>query len=179
MTLYSVIISKNIKYVVPPKLMLCCNTSITLKSFKFFIYLYLTVLGLHCSTGFSLVVASKSFSLAVVQQLLIVLVFLGVEHRLWDPGASVVAARGCNSCSFRALEYRLSRCGPGAWLLPSTWNLPLSGIKPMSPSLAGDSLPLSYQGSPSIILSFFSILIIFFKKSFPNSRPLWFSSVFF
>ena len=125
MTLYSVIISKNIKYVVPPKLMLCCNTSITLKSFKLFIYLYLTVLGLHCSTGFSLVVASRSFSLAVVQQLLIVLVFLGVEHRLWDPGASVVAARGCNSCSFRALEYRLSRCGPGAWLLPSTWNLPL------------------------------------------------------
>ena len=53
------IISKNIKYVVPPKLMLCCNTSIILKSFKLFIYLFLTVLGRHCSTGFSLVAGKQ------------------------------------------------------------------------------------------------------------------------
>ena len=44
---------------------------------------------------------------------------------------------GFSSCSFRALEHRLSSCGAPAELLWSTWDLPRSGIEPVSPPLAG------------------------------------------
>ena len=30
------------------------------------------------------------------------------------------------------------------------WNLPKPGLEPVSPALAGDSLPLSHQGSPKV-----------------------------
>ena len=45
-------------------------------------YLFLTVLSLHCCMGFSLVVASKSYSPVAVRGLLIVVASLVVEHRL-------------------------------------------------------------------------------------------------
>lgn len=58
-----------------------------LKVFFFFksLYLFLAVLGPHCCSGFSLVVASRGYSLASVCEFLIV-----VEHRLLDKRASIV-----------------------------------------------------------------------------------------
>ena len=50
-----------------------------------FIYLFLAVLGLHCCSGFSLVVASRGYSLAAGCEFLIV-----VQHRLLGKRASIV-----------------------------------------------------------------------------------------
>ena len=70
----------------------CQHESIML--FKdLFIYLFLIVLGLHCCTSFSLVVASRGYSLVEVCSL-----FIGVTSCFgaWVPGCmgSVVAACG-------------------------------------------------------------------------------------
>ena len=54
--------------------------------------------------------------------------------------ASVVVAHGLNSCSSRALEHRLSRCGAQVQQLQDMWDLPRPGIEPMSPALAGGFL---------------------------------------
>ena len=51
--------------------------------------------------------------------------------------ASAVAACGLSSCGFQALECRLSSCVVWAQLFCSLWDLPWSGIKLMSPALAG------------------------------------------
>ena len=40
-------------------------------------------------------------------------------------------------CGSQALEHRLNNCGPRAQLLFSMWDLPGSGIEPVSPALAG------------------------------------------
>ena len=45
--------------------------------------------------------------------------------------ASVVAAHGLSSCGSWALEHRLNSYGPKVYLLPGTWELSRSGIKPM------------------------------------------------
>ena len=45
------------------------------------IYLFLAFLGPCCCSGFSLVVASRGYSLAAVGRLLIVVSSLAVEHR--------------------------------------------------------------------------------------------------
>ena len=50
--------------------------------------------------------------------------------------ASAVALLGLSSCGARALECRLSSCGPWAQLLHSMWDLPRPGIEPMFPALA-------------------------------------------
>ena len=59
--------------------------------FLSFVYLFLVVLGLHCSAGFSLVVASGGYSLVAVCGLLIAVASLIAEHGLWGSRASVVA----------------------------------------------------------------------------------------
>ena len=52
--------------------------------------------------------------------------------------ASVVAARGLSSCGSQTLEHRLSSCGALGFQLPCrVWDLPRSGIEPLSPALAG------------------------------------------
>ena len=56
---------------------------------------------------------------------------LAAEHRPGGAWASVVVARGLR---------RSAACGS------CVWDLPGSGIKPMSPELAGDSYPLRHQG---------------------------------
>ena len=48
----------------------------------FFFKLYLAVLGLHCCSGFSLVVASGGYSLGAVHGLLIVVPSLVADNRL-------------------------------------------------------------------------------------------------
>ena len=50
--------------------------------FLSFVYLFLAVLGLHCSAGFSLVVASGGYSLVAVCGLLIAVASLIAEHGL-------------------------------------------------------------------------------------------------
>ena len=45
-------------------------------------YLFLAVLGLHCCSGFSLVVTSRGYSLVAVQGLLIVVASLAAEYKL-------------------------------------------------------------------------------------------------
>ena len=62
--------------------------------------------------------------------LLISVVFLVAEHRLWA---------GFNNC------------GAQAYLLRSTWNLPGPGIKPMSPPLVGRFLTTAPLGKSSIL----------------------------
>ena len=58
-----------------------------------FIYLiFLAVLGLRFSLGFSQVAASRGYSLAVARGLLIAVASL-VDPWLWEPAVSVVAAR--------------------------------------------------------------------------------------
>ena len=47
-----------------------------------FIYLFLAILGLHCFVVFSLVAASRGYSLAVVHGLLIAVASLAAEHGL-------------------------------------------------------------------------------------------------
>ena len=85
--------------------------------FNNFIYLFWSVLGLHCCTGFSLVVASRCYSLATVRMLLIEMASLLMEHRLL----------GCTG---------FSSCDTPAQLLRGMQDLLGSGIEPVSPALA-------------------------------------------
>ena len=73
----------------------------------------------------------------MVSRLLTAVVPLAVEHRLEGTRASGVATRGLSSCGSRALEHRLNSSGARSQLLYSMWDLPGSGIKPVSPALAG------------------------------------------
>ena len=68
------------------------------------LFLFLVVLHLHCCSGVSLVVASVGYSLVAVHNLLSAVTSLFVDHGLWGPRASVVAAAP-------ALEHRLNSCG--------------------------------------------------------------------
>ena len=62
--------------------------------------------------------------------------------------ASVVSACGVNSCSAWALEDRLDSGGPQTWWHCGLCDLPGSGIKPVSPALAGGFLTTELPGKP-------------------------------
>ena len=97
--------------------------------FKNSFYLLLAVLGLCHFMDFPLISASRDYSVAVVLGLLIPVVSLVAEQDLgW------VGFRGCGSW---ALGHRLNSCSAEAQLLQSMWDLPRSGIEPVSPPLAG------------------------------------------
>ena len=83
--------------------------------------------------GFTLVAESGGHSLPAVPRLHVATASLVGEH-----GSR---AGGLSTCSSRALE--LKGCGTWASLLHGRWDLPRSGIEPVSPAL-----PLSHQGSP-------------------------------
>ena len=87
--------------------------------------------------GFSLVALSRGYSLVAVLRLVIVVASLVVKHRLWGTPAPVVVTCGLSSCGFQALEPRLDSCGSWAYLLQGTWDLPRSGVEPLSPALVG------------------------------------------
>ena len=70
------------------------------------------------------------------------------EHGLQGIWVSVVVARGLHSCSCLALEHRLSSYGPQAQLFRGMWDLPRSGIEPMSLALAGRFFPTEPPGKP-------------------------------
>ena len=70
-----------------------------------FVY-WLTVLGLPCCLGFSLVVVSGGYLLGLARGLLFVVASLVVGRGHWGPQASVVGARRLSSCGFQAQEHR-------------------------------------------------------------------------
>ena len=107
---------------------------------------FLAVNGLRCSSGFSLV---------PVCGLLAAMASVVTEHALSGArasrcgglcrhGAWTVKGAGFNSCGRRApccgsqaLERSLKSCGAQAWLLRGMWDLPRSGMEPVSPALVG------------------------------------------
>ena len=89
----------------------------------------MALLGLCCFADFSLVAVSLVVSLEVVHKLLIAVASLLVKHRL-------LGLHGLSSCRSRALEPKHSSCAARVLLPLGMWNLPGSGIAPMSPALA-------------------------------------------
>ena len=107
--------------------------------FVVFLILFLAVLGLRCCLGFPLV---------AVRELLIAVASFVAKHRLQGMGASIAVAHGLSSCYSWALEHKLSSCGTWAQLLQGTWDLPGSGMEPVSPVLAGGFFTTEPPGKP-------------------------------
>ena len=137
-----------ILWLLPPKMLLHISREISFCNFigknKFlfiilFMCLFLSVIGLSGCTSFSLVVESEGCSL----RWLLLLWTLGLRY-LWCV-ASTVGAPG--------LEHRLSRCGTQAKLLCGMWDLPGSGIEPVSPALVGRFFTTEPPGKPEEVSS--------------------------
>ena len=67
--------------------------------------------------------------------------------------ASVVVAHGLSNCGSRALEHWLNSCGARTSLLCSMWDLPRSGIEPVSPALTEGFFITEPSGKPLKSLS--------------------------
>ena len=105
------------------------------------------MLGLHYCLGFSLVVASKGYSLIAVRGLPIAVASL-VERSLWNTGcrrtgASGIAAPGLQSTGSVVVSHELS-CSEVRGILPD------QGSNPYLLHWQVDSLPLNHQGNPQI-----------------------------
>ena len=85
-------------------------------------YLFLVVLGLHCCTGFPLVAGSGDYSPHSAQ---------ASHRRAQAPG--------------RRVSQLWSLAG---FVVQGTWDLPGSGIEPMSPALAGGLFTTEPPGKP-------------------------------
>ena len=96
------------------------------------------MLGLPCCAGFSLVVASRGYSLAAVRRHC-----RGFCCQAWALGHLDFSSWGS-----WALEHRLNSCDARAYLLRGLWDLPRSGIGPMSPKLAGRLFTTELPGKP-------------------------------
>ena len=83
---------------------------------------------------------------------LIAVASLLVEHGHSGTRASVFVAHGLGSYGFQALEHRLNSCGTWAYLLHGMWDLPGSGIEPMSCALAGGFFTTEPPGKPSFFV---------------------------
>ena len=95
-----------------------------------FIYLFLAVLGLHsCVQAFSSC-GKRGPLFNVVRGPLTIVASLVAEHRL-------------QTC-------RLSNCGSRAQLLRGMWDLPVPGLEPVSPALAGRFSTTAPPGKPNI-----------------------------
>ena len=112
--------------------------------FNVFIHLFLVVLGLCFSMGFSLVAMSRGYSLFAVLGLLIAVVSLVAGHKLWSVCASTVVSYGLSSCSSWTLEFRLNSC------FAACENFLDQGLNPGLLKCQVDYLPLSHQRSPQI-----------------------------
>ena len=88
-----------------------------------------------------------------VCRLLLAVASLVVEHWLWVTRVSVTVVHGLSSCGSRATEHRLNNCGPRAYLPCGTWDLPRSGIKPVSPALAGGFFTTEPPRKPEVFTS--------------------------
>ena len=97
-----------------------------------FIYLFLAVLGLSfCVRAFSSC-GERGPLFTVVRGPLTIAASLVAEHTLQTR--------------------RLSSCGSWAKLLHGTWDLPRSGLKPVSPALAGRFSTTAPPGKPHLFL---------------------------
>ena len=138
--------------------LLIANSSLKKKKKLYFFLYFLTMRGLRCRTGFSLVAASVDCSLVVVCRLLL----------LRSTGSR---AHGFSSCGLRALEHRLDSCGVRASSLRGIWDLPGPGIEPVSPALQGDSFPLSHYHQGSLVAISLNLLL---STAIPPSLfPYW------
>ena len=105
----------------------------------------MAVLGVHCFTRAFSSCGKWGLLFVVAGRLLTAVASLVGEHRLQSVRASAVAAHGPRSC--------LVGCGAQAqqWcrglLFRSMWNLPGSGIDPMSPYWVSGLLPTVPPGS--------------------------------
>ena len=116
------------------------------------LYLILAGLGLHCC-----VQALSSFG----EQRFLSICGMRASHWVALPPqgtgsgrvGSVVVALGLCSRGSWAQECRLSSCDTRASLLHSMWDLPGSGIKPMSPALAGGFLSIALPGKSHGLLA--------------------------
>ena len=85
----------------------------------------------------------------------------------WSTGSRAPGFSGCStwahSCSSRAVEHKLSNCGTRAWLLCILWDLPRSGIKPMSPALAGGFFTTEPLGKTPSFFLYLIILTYYFQ----------------
>ena len=68
--------------------------------------------------------------------------------------ASVAAAQGLESCGCQALEHRLNSCGAWARLLYGLWDLPGSGIEPVTAALSGRFFTTEPPGKLVVMLLF-------------------------
>ena len=105
------------------------------------VILFLAVLGLHCCTGFSLVVARGGYSLMAMHGLLISVASLVAGHGIYSMQASAVVAPGLLSTGSAVAVQGLS-CSPACGILPD------QGLYPCILHQQTHSLPLSHQGSP-------------------------------
>ena len=103
-----------------------------------YILFFLIGYSLLCM-DFSLIVASRGYSLVTVPRLLTAVASLVAEHRLWCARASVVAARGLTSCAATWISSSVaSEIFPDQELnsCPLDWQV--------------DSYPLSHRGGAEI-----------------------------
>ena len=109
-------------------------------------YLFLFVLRLCFCTGFSLVVASRDYSLVAVHRLLIV-ISLVAEH---GPTGFSNCKIWVSSCSSWALEHRLNSCGTPAYFLHRIQDLLRLGTESVSLALACGFFTTEPAGKPPI-----------------------------
>ena len=102
-----------------------------------FIYWFLAVLALGCCAGFSPVARSGACAV-VVYRLLIAVACLVADSGLWSTGSVSVVAQ----------------------LLCSLWDLPGSGIEPVSPALAGRLFTTEPPGKPLLCPAFIFIFFL-------------------
>ena len=105
-----------------------------------FIYLFLAVLSLHCWYGL--------FSISGKQGLLSSCgAWANCSDFCWS-GAQALKHMSFSSGSAWALEHRLNSCAAQAYLLQGMWDIPGSGIEPMSSALAGGFFTTEPPGKP-------------------------------
>ena len=109
---------------------------------KKIIYLFFSVLGLRCRSGFSLVVESGGYSVVVACGPLIVVASLVVEHGIQVIWASAVVTP------------RLQSTGSIVVAHGHSCSIACGIFFPILLHWQADSLPLSQQGSPGIMQGF-------------------------
>ena len=84
----------------------------------FLLFYLLSVLALHCCTGFSLVAAIRGYSLVAGHRLLTAAASLVAEHGPSGAPASAVAAWGLGSCRSWVAERRFRSCDCTGLVVP-------------------------------------------------------------
>ena len=120
---------------------------------KIYLFCFLTVMSLHCYRwGFS----SCSEWGAALNCCAWTSHWGGFscsEAQTLDTWAAVIVVCGLSSCDLRPPEHRLSSCGTRAYLLLGMWDLPGTGIEPISLALHGRFLTTGPPGKPHLQFS--------------------------